>query len=134
MTKTVTVDPAAFRKGDVYRFPFTCIDPMPGGSNLGRIEWHVEPLRATRKVLITSVLVWASQTRDNRYQGKVFSLPCRSQSITSSRDENDYLRHVWQTALCLEHKTLSFSAYPANQHTMLVVECISSIGNRIYFQ
>ena len=133
-------DGAAYRDERAqYHFPFVAVDPTPGGSNLGRIEWHVELLRG-RKVRglywLYCLLVWASQTRDPRYTKRLFHLPVYAESwTTSSRVQgNSYMSHVWRTTFCELHGTTWFSAYPTNEHSSLVVDAGSSISIEVEFQ
>jgi len=111
----------------IYRFPFTTMDPTPGGQNLGRIEWCLEPVRRSRKregrYWIDSLLIWARQTRDDRYQGVIFEIPCLVDCVTTHRyDGGSYYAGVWRMGYCPEHRNAIFEAYPENQHTGLKVD------------
>lgn len=133
--KFETVSAESFRdENRYYVFPFVALDPTPGGNNLGRIEWHIEPIRSKKKergmYFIEKLYVWASQTYDERYKGKVFEIPCFAECITASalRDRDSYLHHVWKAQICELHKSMWFSAYPQNHHTSLKINVGSSIS------
>lgn len=135
MIKTKTVSPKKHKVSPFkFEFPFNVLD-----DKLGKIEWHVEPIKGLKSKgihYIEKILVWASQTQDGRYKGKVFEIPCFSEKIVSSqfRNRTPYLSCVWSTCYCSEHKTLSFSAYPKNEHTKLVFNVGSSVLIDIYFE
>lgn len=120
-----------------YRFPFDVLDNIKGGGNLGRIEWHIEPLFKYEKrggvYRINKFLIWATQTRDKRYKGKLFFVNIFAESICKSYQTDDYFQYIWRMGYCKEHKTVSFSAYPENHHRFLIIEATSSISNHIYF-
>ena len=120
------------REDGVYEFPFVCMDTTPGGSNLGRIEWHIEPIRGRKhrgRYYIEKLLVYASQTRNKKYRGIVFEISCYSESLYSSilHPEDEFIPRVWRIMFCEEHKTPVLSAYPENRHTRLEINVGSSI-------
>lgn len=131
-----------FKKSDgystVYEFPFDVLDKTPGGSNLGRIEWHMEFIpgkKQTRKYMhgrryYEKIYVWATQTRDKRYQKKVFEIPCFVECITgdSLRARSSFMHHVWRVMPCELHDIPTFSAYPANHHRALRIPIDSTIS------
>lgn len=125
----------------IYVFPFDVIDKTPGGSNLGRIEWHMEFHKGKKtkgRYYIEKILVWATQTRDERYVKKIFEIPCYTESIyaspSSTGNRNYYLSYVWRIMQCEVHNTLMFSAYPENQHVALEIGVGSSISADIMFK
>ena len=138
--KTETVSAESFKnESGSYVFPFEALDRTPGGSNLGRIEWHVEIGKGKKtrgRYYIERMLVWATQTRDHRYAGILFEIPCFSEMLhADSVGSNDsYLKHVWSVGFCNEHKLPYFSAYPENRHNKLVIEANSSIMVDMYFE
>lgn len=123
---------------EIYEFPFEALDKTPGGLNLGRIEWHLEfiPGAPQRKKYqhgkryFEKIHVWATQTRDPRYEKKVFVIPCFVESITadSLRRRSSYFHYVWHMTPCEIHKTMMFSAYPENNHTILRIPIDSTIS------
>jgi len=131
-------------KSGYYVFPFDVLDKTPGGSNLGRIEWHIEPVRGKKdrkegRYYIEKLLVWASQTRDEKYKSKVFEIPCYSEAISASYHHNgrmpdSFMAYVWRVMFCEIHKMPVFSAYPDNQHTQLKIDVGSSISIDIDFK
>jgi hypothetical protein len=124
-------------KDGSYRFPFVCVDKTPGGRNLGRIEWCIEPIKGKKvkgRYYIESLLVWAMQTYDPRYIGKTFKIPCYMKQLEGPNYNPNYFSRVWRIAFCAEHGALVFDAYPANEHTVLVIEGKSSVYNNIYFE
>jgi len=130
-----------FRGDDgIYRFPFVCLDETPGGRSLGRIEWHVEPVKGRKtngRYYIEKLFVWPSQTYDERYYKKpIFEIPCYAESITadSLRDRASYMHCVWRFMYCEVHKCPIFSAYPANEHNTLEINVGSSISIDIEFK
>jgi len=133
--------PQLYQQGNRYCFPFMAVDTL---GNLGRIEWHLEPFRSPKHrghYLICGLLVWATQTRDPRYSGRIFHIPMITEALTSStysgrasRDGSDYFHHSWLFAFCTTHRMPFFSAYPADEHTELVVETGSGVSNRVYFR
>lgn len=122
-----------FRNEDMtYSFPFIGLDPTPGGSNLGRIMWGIEAYKKKRKdgrYYITSILVWARQTRDARYAGRIFEIPCFTESLYGSvlGEKVAFLHRVWRAFFCDEHGGLVLQAYPDDQHTELYINAGSSI-------
>ncbi len=120
-------------KGEsVWLFPFTCLDPMPGGGNLGRIEWHSEPYRFKKQEgrwYITAILLWATQTRDQRYKGKLFELRCLTEAICGNSVDplGSLIGCVWHIGRCADHRQLMFSAYPQNDQSLLEVDLNSSL-------
>lgn len=123
--------------GSIYVFPFAVFDDSPGGGNLGRIEWHVEPheLRQRGQSRIGGFLVWATQTRDKLYHGKTFWIPCGTDSVMrTARDGNGYFENVWSVGFCRDHRTLAFSAYPKDHHKELRVNVSSGIGVELEFR
>jgi len=128
-----------FKKGSYYEFPFTALDPTPGGSNLGRIEWCIElfPGKKSRRegrYFIEKLLVFARQTRDERYAGKTFEIPCNVEMINGSRMKGpNFLAQVWAVEFCSEHKAIILTAYPENHHTKLTIYVNSSIMMDISF-
>jgi hypothetical protein len=137
--KPVKADKYFDKKLGVYRFPFEVLDKTPGGSNLGRIEWNIEPIMAKRKkdgfYRVEKIYLWARQTRDKRYEGKVFEIPCYSESIFSSPTKGDsFFKGVWKIGFCPMHKTLVLEAYADdNNYKALHIRTCSSIGVDIEF-
>lgn len=134
-------DGAAYKTGHpaipVYEFPFTLLDPTPGGANLGRIAWCVElhPTARARKGVrrIAEVWVWARQTRDPRYVGRIFKFPTNAESLGVDALRKSY--HPWRIRFCGEHRgALVLEAYPANEHTKLVVSPCSAIQCEVNFR
>ncbi len=130
------IEPFKIRDG-VYRFPFTPLDPTPGGRSLGRMEWCIEPIRRTRKregrYWIDSILVWATQTSDPRYFGIVFEIPCMVDCVTSHRlSDGSYFAGVWRTVYCEQHRNVVFDSYPENHHTGLIVNVFVSSASVEY--
>lgn len=121
-----------YPEGDIYVFPFQAMDSRRDGSSLGRIMWQVEPIfgkKTKGRYYVEKLLVWAKQTRDERYAGKVFEIPCYSESITGdSLERESFLNYVWQVQQCEVHKGMVFSAYPANEHKELIINVGSSIS------
>lgn len=122
-----------------YVFPFTLLDPTPGGANLGRIEWHVELIPARKRSgeknrkRIAEVRVWATQTRDPRYQGKQFRFETIAEALSHrSRDGRGF--QPWRVMFCDKHRgAVVLTAYPENHHTRLIVEPSSSISCEVHF-
>ena|SRR3990167_5212755 len=124
-------------KDEYYVFPFQVLDERKDGSSLGRIMWQMEPIKGRKtkgRYYYEKILIWARQTRDERYAGKVFEIPCHSESITgNSFKRESYLNYVWQIQPCEVHKATYFSAYPANHHRVLKIDTGSSISIDIDF-
>jgi len=143
MKKTVVLPKSAneFKDKDgVYRFPFEPLDQTLGGSNLGRIEWHCEFVRSRKqkgRYHFTELYVWATQTRDRRYAGKYFSIPCFIDSIQDrSLIERgaSFTECVWSINFCRDHGNVVMSTYPENHHRVLSVNVGSSIQIQIRFE
>ena len=139
-TKLSIVSAKAYKTKDgygEYRFPFEVLDKTAGGSNLGRIEWHLECLTGKKtkgRYYIEKLLIWATQTRDERYVKKIFEIPCYTEALCGdSLLRESYVNYVWRVMPCEIHKTMMFSAYPANNHKELVINVGSSIGIDIDF-
>lgn len=121
----------------VYEFPFVCVDE-PGPESLGRIEWWLELQRGKRqrggRWMIERLLIWARQTRDERYRGRCFEIPCCAESLSGHGPAfGGLVRYIWLAAFCCEHRALAFGAYPSFQASKLVVDVRSSISLLIYF-
>lgn len=120
-----------------YVFPFEVFDKTPGGSNLGRIEWWIEPVwkydRSRKRYCIDEAYVWARQTRDKRYAGKLFLVDCFGDNWFSSctHIHDNFIKYVWLIEKCMIHKTMQYGAYPEDHHTKLV---ISENGFNVYFE
>ena len=135
-------DASAFQVGTEvlpeYRFPFVAVDPTPGGKNLGRMEWHVELLRGTKRRKGTrrfgGIAIWATQTRDTRYARVVFHIPMCCEGITTRRDRDDFTRFVWHIGFCSIHDETVLTAYPDNRHVALIVRAWSGISNELFFE
>jgi len=129
MKKEIKTESAeAFKNKDgEYVFPFKVLDPT-----YGRIEWCIEPVRGKKKkgrYYIEKLLVQARQTKDKRYEAKLFEIPCFTESITGSMfDKGSYLHHVWLMKICEDHNAPLMRAYPKDEHTQLVIPINSSIS------
>ena len=124
-------------KGE-YIFPFEVLDKTPGGRNLGRIEWLIEPIVGKKnkdgRYYIEKLLIQARQTRDKRYIGKLFEIPVFADSILGDTlGRESYINYVWRMMFCPEHKTFIFDAYPGNNHKALKISCFSTMGIDINF-
>ena len=136
--ETKTDNPKKFEVSKyLYRYPFKCMDDTPGGDNLGKIEWCIEPVYGKKKrgrYFIESLLVWARQTRDKKYSKKLFLIHCFAGAITGdSLNRQDYLNHVWYWGICSEHKRPFMVAYPQKHHSVLEINTGSSISIEIKF-
>ena len=143
LVKPVALDATAFQDINYqgrYRFPFERLDPTPGGSNLGCIEWHVELMPDSRRRQgrrrVVSAFVWASQTRDTRYAGKLFTLPahCDGILVLAVGLGLSYLGGVWFMGFCPIHKQLAMSSYPPDGSSALVVDFWLSTAGHIYYE
>ena len=127
MNKTQTCSADSLKSDDyTYCFPFTVLDDTPGGRNLGRIMWGIELLHGRKRkgrYYIDKLLVFARQTRDKRYTGKIFEIPCFAEML-----QGGFIEHVWNIAICPEHNGPILTAYPDNQHSSLVINVLSSIS------
>ena len=127
-------------KDGTYVFPFIGLDPTPGGSNLGRIEWHCELVRSRKtrdRYYLAAIYVWATQTRDKRYAGKYFEIACHSSGLSGRKLTNmgnALIECVWTIGYCGDHGNVTLSAYPANHHKELVIRAGSSISIDVYFR
>lgn len=133
--KTEILSADRFRAEDMtYHFPFTVMD-----KRLGRIEWNVELVRGRKhegRYYVTSLLVWASQTYDERYQGKLFKIPCVSEALHGHRlsKSGSFTDTVWIIGFCAEHGGPFLSAYPENHHSELVINVGSSLSIDVMFE
>ena len=122
-----------------YIFPFKCLDDTPDGSNLGRMEWCIEPVRASKKhkegwYPIEKLYIWARQTRDKQYLNKVFEIPCGAEYIFTSPNENSFFSGVWMAGYCPEHKNMVLISYPnKDEYNTLVIRNWTSIGVDVRF-
>lgn len=122
----------------LYAFPFLLLDETPGGENLGRIEWHVEPVpgktpRGRRgESALGGFLVWATQTTDPRYRARTYWLERDTGGLEGRRLTGApgaaFIENVWIIRRCREHNRLVLSAYPRDHHRRLVFELTSSIA------
>lgn len=135
-----TISADIFKVGNnQYEFPFTAVDETPGGRSLGRIEWVIEPIKGKKykgRYYIEKLLVSAKQTYDKRYSGKLFEIPCFTESITTDTmfRRDSYFHFVWRMSWCEIHNTPVFDAYPKNEHTKLIINTNSSISIYIDFK
>lgn len=143
MTARDFADLTPFRTADApfsqYTFPFVCLDPTPGGANLGRIEWCIElhpaaKRRGEKRRRIGEVWLWAKQTRDPRYSGKQFRIEAHAEGWGTHRlDGGEYA--PWRILFCEEHKgAVIMLAYPQNHHTKLIFNAASSIEFEVHFE
>ena len=137
--KTVSAEKYRIANSGRYVFPFTALDDIwKDGSSLGRIQWRIEPIKGRKtkgRYYYEKLLVSATQTRDPRYKGMIFEIPCYSESITGdSINRESFLNYVWRTLHCEIHNTTMLDAYPANHHTQLVINVSSSISIDIDFK
>lgn len=132
-------DASAFEVDGHFKFPFVLLDPTPGGSNLGRIEWHVELFpakkqRGENRRRIGELRVWATQTRDPRYQGKCFRFETIAEAL-SHRHRDGMGFQPWRVMFCELHRgAVVISAYPDNHHRTLVVDTNSSISLEVHYE
>jgi hypothetical protein len=136
--KLKTLSAKRFRdKSGYFIFPFQVLDDRTDGTSLGRIMWNIELLKGRKqkgRYFFEKILVWAKQTRDERYMGKVFEIPCYSEAVTGdSLDRESYLNYVWYIQPCEIHNSLIFSAYPANHHKALRINVGSLMSIDIDF-
>lgn len=126
----------AFRTEAGYEFPFEPFDATPGGTNLGRIEWHLELVRKGRGAHLEALVLWATQTRDDRYVGRLFRLPVQADLVTrgTSDGRSDFLTRVWRVGYCDVHRHAILSAYPADEHRRLVAHVWSGISVDLEFR
>ncbi len=115
-----------------YMLPFIVLDPTPGGKNIGRIEWIIEPIERKKKQgrwYITKLLVCARQTHDPRWSGKLFYVDLFTEALTGNRQNGDgFFNGVWLSFYCAEHRnSMQFLSYPKNHHKHLRIETYSSI-------
>ena len=133
----------AFKLGEdwpekmIYRFPFQCMD-APGPRSLGCIEWWLEPVRGRKargRYSITSLLLWARQTRDTRYANKLFEVLCNVEALSGGILKRDgLLSHIWSLGFCPDHGRVAFGAYPLSRHTGLIIDVSLTIQARIQFE
>lgn len=114
---------------NIYRFPF-----IANTKEWGRIEWCMELEKEKKKregkYYIKYLYLWAKQTSDERYSGKIFQISSYAEMLYGAIEEEKYdsfLHHVWQTGFCELHKNIYFTAYPKNYHKDLVIKVDSSI-------
>jgi len=137
MIKTESAD-AYKDKDGCFVFPFDVLDKTPGGSNLGRIQVQLEFIRGPKtkegRYMIEKILLLFRQTRDPRYVGKTFEIPCYSDAVLGdSLERQSYLNYVWRVMFCEIHKEMFFDAYPANHHKALKINVGSSMGIDVDF-
>jgi len=125
------------RRDGSYIFPFEVLNKTPGGSNLWRIEANIEIVKGRKKkgmYRIEGIILWFSQTRDERYLWKNFFIPCWAEWISRNDKNGNFFAHVWYTWFCSEHGNIAFSAYPNNNFKELRIYTNSSIYATIDFQ
>lgn len=120
-------------KGDEHLFHFKLLD-----KSLGRIQWLIEFYPAKENELeakrIGKIWVWAKQTNDKRYKGKVFEIETWAEAFsTSSIDEGRFA--PWRVSFCNEHKdAFIMDAYPKDGYSKLRIETFSSISISVNFE
>jgi len=133
MTKTPTDKAEKYIVGGQYRFLFVVFDDTPGGGNLGRIMFRLEPIAEEGDIV--KLFLQVRQTRDKRYDDKTFELEVGAPSIFGNAlGTNDFLSNTWRTYYCPEHKTFALEAYPQDHHNVLVFERFSGVGIQIRFE
>ena len=124
-------------KDGYYIFPFDVLDKRTDGASLGRIQIQIEPIMSKKtksRYYIEKLLICFRQTRDERYKGKLFEIPCWSEMILGDAiGRESYMNYVWKVFLCEIHKTFVFDAYPANNHKALKIDIDSSVAISIDF-
>lgn len=129
-------DPKQFEKDGCYEFPFELFDSTPGGSNLGRIEWMLETSFTGRN--ITGLILSAKQTRDPRYDGKLFHLKCKAPlltSVTFSAGRRSFFESVWAFGQCEIHKLPILIAYPPDGTSKLCTDSLySGVSTAIWWE
>jgi len=123
--------------GVVYEFPFDALDKST--MRLGSIEWHLEPFteycRKEKRYYINKLWVWATQTVDKRYKGKIFEIPCFTEMIkgnppdifSAKKGEEGFLQRVWDFKPYSDNGNYVLTAYPRHEHNVLRIEAGSSI-------
>jgi len=137
--KTVSAKKYLKDKYGIYEFPFKVLDDTPGGTNLGRIEICIELFRSKRKVdkryYIEKIWLWFKQTRDKKYRGKIFEIPCFTECIGGDYiGMNSFTASAWRVYYCDVHRQIIMEAYPQNNHSKLLIDVSSSIMVDIDFK
>lgn len=138
-----TVSPKKFLVTDkskfhnVYEFPFEAVDQSR--ERLGTIVWKLETFteysRSEKQYYINKLWLWASQTRDERYIGKIFEIPCFTKALhgtptinySENKDEEPFLQRVWRFEPFADNGNYVFSAYPRHDHNLLRISIDSSV-------
>ena len=116
----------------VYEFPFEALDQKKG---LGLIEWNLELFReydrSSKKYYINKIWVWARQTMDKRYRGKIFQIECYTEAIkaplfTMKNNEDGFIQRIWSIQYW-DNGNLVMTAYPKHEHNILQIETFSSV-------
>jgi hypothetical protein len=118
-------------------FPFTLTDPAPGGANLGRIEWIIEPIFANGRVV--KMYLSAAQTRDLRYAGKFFEIAMNCPAIGTRRAglnvSGSFFQGVWLLGHCKLHNATFMRSYPPDDAVELVIDAKpSTIMSLVYWR
>jgi hypothetical protein len=128
---------AGYPAGSIYHFDFEPLD-APGPRSLGRMEWSIELFRSKKtrqRYLIDGLLVWGHQTRDPRYLGHAFWIPCFVEKWTASPlvREGDFTKEIWCLGYCQDHGYAVLTAYAQNEHHRLTINASSSICLEVRF-
>jgi hypothetical protein len=97
--------------------PFHWLDPVLGGSNLGRAEFAVCIKYRRRK--ISDVYVYTQQQRE---AGSWHLATSRNHFMISSYQGLEDAK-VWSFSWCSEHKTQSFRLYVPTNSKILKIDC-----------
>lgn len=136
-----TVNPKKFKIdskfGNVYEFPFDAVDQSP--AQIGTIEWHLEPFmeynRTEKKYYINKLWLWATQTFDVRYRGKIFEIECYTACLHGNPPAKDleniveepFIQRVWEFTPYSDNGNYVLTAYPRHEHNVLKIAIDSSI-------
>ena len=129
--KFLVRDKSKYRRR-TYEFPFEALDQKKG---LGIIEWNLELFseydRSSKKYYINKMWIWAGQTMDKRYRGKIFQIECYTEAIkalpfTMKNNEDAFIQRVWSMKYW-DNGNLVMTAYPKHEHNILQIETFSSI-------
>lgn len=119
-----------------YVFPFDVLDPQ-----YGRIQWMIElypgkKFRGENRRRLGKIWVWATQTKDKRYHGKIFEIETNAECLTTDATLRRNTAYVpWRIMFCEQHKgAVILDAYPENGCTKLIINAFSSISVEAKFQ
>lgn len=112
---------------------FTAFDPIPGGSNLGRAEFHFCPIWKRGK--LQRFFIYPKQQREQKFYYEVETAQSHLFSVGSLTHKGIELPYIWTHYWCPEHKCMTLNVYvPRNSNCFRVCTLTTMAGVNFDFR